>query len=214
MKIYTISPSRLQLYSDCPRCFFLQATGHRQMTTGAMTFGTRLHKAIEDYHKEVYVPDFAPDLKPFMEEYMAMYDQEYQVAEDFWNVQLLDTDIMFKTKVDLVKDDLLIDHKTSARPYTQEFVDGNRQLTGYAWAWRQLYTEPEKGVRINLFLTNAKAGEPLLQTIDTYRDESHFTEWTEWVREILAGIEADQFEAKEARWHNFRDCPFYKEREV
>lgn len=184
------------------------------MTTGAMQFGTRLHKAIEDYHKEDYVPDFAPDLLPYMEEYMAMYDSDYQVCEEFWDVPLLDTDITFKMKVDLVKDDLLIDHKTSARPYSQEFVDNHRQLTGYAWSWRRLYTEPEKAVRINLFLTNPKEGDPLLQVIDTYRDQSHFDDWEAWVREILAGIEADQFEGKEARWHNFVDCPFYKERET
>lgn len=212
MNIEFISPSTLQLYADCPRCFLLKAQGKRQVTTGAMAFGTRLHKAIERYHKEGLF-EFSEDIADYMELYMLEYDRDYQVAEEFWKVDLFDSGVTLRLKIDLIKDDFLIEHKTSSRPYTQQFVDMHRQATAYSWAWGQLYTEREKAIRFNIFVTNPKPDEELLQILETHRTGADFLEWEEWVRSILVGIENDEFEPLPARWHNYPECPMYKERE-
>lgn len=213
MKLYTISPSRLELYSMCPFCFYLNATGKPQRTTNAMRFGTRLHNMLKDYHREVYA-DIPEDLAPYLAEYEKIYDPEYQVVEEEWLTELFDTGINLKMRVDLVKDDLLIEHKTSARPYSQNYVDKMRQLTAYSWSWRQLYTEPETCIRVNVFSTDENA-ERKLDIFETKRDENDFAEWKEWVLQQLAGIEADEFEPNEnGKWHNFEECPFYQEPET
>lgn len=212
MTIYATSPSALELYASCPYCWYLKITGKPQQPTEAMKFGIRLHAALQQYHQEVYVPEFSPDLQPYLDEYMKVYDQEYQICETFWSVPLFDTGINLKMKLDLVKDDFIIDHKTSAREYSQQYVDKMRQLTFYSYGWRQQYTEPETGVRVNLFFTDRKPGEELLEIINSSRQESDFEELKEWVMPLLEGIENDQFEPNErGRFHNFPDCPFFKE---
>lgn len=176
-----------------------------------MFFGTRLHKAIEEYHK--YGRQFFDDdLQDFLDEYMAEYDRDFQTCEEFWKLPLLDTDVQLSLKIDLVKNDMLIEHKTSSTPYSQEFLDGQRQVTAYSWAWHQLYTEKEKNIRFNIFITQPKLGSEIFQVMDTTRSEEDFAEWEIWVREILDGIAADYFEPKKARWHNYEECPYYKER--
>lgn len=209
MTLYTISPSGLEMYESCPYCFYLRYTGHKQETTEAMRFGTRLHNMLKNYHREVY-PDIDEDLAPFLSEYEKIYDPEYQVVEDEWMTPLFDTGINLKMRVDLVKDDLLIEHKTSARPYSQQFVDKHRQLTAYSWAWRQLYSEPETAIRVNVFNT-AQNAERLLDIFETRRTEDDFLEWKDWVLQILAAIAQDEFEPNEAgKFHNYPECPFYK----
>jgi len=211
MKILKTSPSDLETYANCPYCWLLKAKGKRQAPTAAMLFGSRLHKAVENYHKEVY-PETPEEMQKYIDEYENLYTQDYQVVEDFWSLPLLDTDITFNMKVDLVKDDFLIEHKTSARPYSQSFVDVHRQITAYSWAWRMLYTEPEQGIKVNVFLTNPKPEDDLIQVLETERTQDHYDEWSEWVKGVLSGIENDEFEPNEhGKYHNFPECPFYKD---
>ena len=179
-----------------------------------MKFGNRLHLALAAYHKD-QIDICDEDLQAFLNEYKTIYDFEYQVVEEFWSVSLFDTAIQLRTKVDLIKDDFLIDHKTSSRPYTQDLIDSQLQVTAYAYSWHQKFDEPEQGIKFNVFNTNPKPGQELLQVLETHRTQEHFDEWEEWVRKILDGIENNRFEPNpQAKWHNFPGCEFYKEREV
>lgn len=179
--------------------------------TPAIIWGSRMHKAIELYHKEG-TDAVDEDLQPYLDEYMLVNDQEFDVCEKFWRVPLLDTDMMLNLKVDLIKDNILIDHKTSSKLPTQQEIDEQKQLSAYSYAWRHLYTEPEDGIKFNYFLTNPKPGEKLMHVMETSRSDEDLLSWEQWTREILQGIANDEFEPKEARWHNFEDCPLYRER--
>lgn len=212
MKISSISPSKLQMYADCPACFLLCMQGKQQQTSAAMRFGTKVHKAIELFHKYEKT-EADEDVQPYLDAYMEEYDSEYTIAEEFWKVPLFDTGMLLSTKADLIKDNMLIDHKTSKRPYSQEFVDVQHQVTAYSYSWSQKYSQKEDRVRFNIFITDPKPGEELLQILDTQRTEQDILQWKEWVFEVLVGIENDQFEPRKARWHNYDGCPFYEERE-
>lgn len=212
MILKTISPSKLQMYADCPRCFYLCIEKYPQVTTGDMTFGTRLHKAIELYHKEG-LQFVDPDLQDYLDEYTEVYDRDFEIAEEFWQVPLFDTDVKLNLKIDLVKDGFVTDHKTSKRTFTQGYVDQMRQLTAYAYAYRVKFEQEEKGLRINLFNTNPDPGVALMTVIDTVREQLHFDQWEEWVYEILQGIEDDYFEPKKAMWHNYALCPMFVPRD-
>lgn len=212
MKLYSISPSKLQAYADCPRCFLLSMQKGKFVPNAAMIFGTRVHKAIESYHRNGIV-DVDEDLQIYLDAYMEKYDEDFDAAEEFWKVQLLDTDMALNLKIDLIKDNILIDHKTASRMYSQQDVDEQKQLSAYSWAWSKKFDIREDHIRFNIFLTNPKPDQEILQIIDTERTPEDLLEWEEWTREILSGIANDEFEPKPARWHNYEECPFYKERE-
>lgn len=212
MIIKSISPTKLQAYADCPRCFLLSLQKGKFVQTPAIIWGSRMHKALEQYHKLGY-DTTDEDLQPYLDEYMKLNSQDFDVCEQFWKVPLLDTDIMLNLKVDLVKDNILIDHKTVSSLPTQEKIDQQKQLSAYSWAWRQMYDEPEDKIQFNYFLTNPKPGQELMHILSTSRNEDSLKEWEEWTYKILNGIAMDEFEPSEwAPWHNFEDCPLYVER--
>ena len=211
MKVHSLSPTSLELYHSCPYCFYLKYTGHPQETTEAMKFGIRLHSAVANYHKHGLF-EFDEDLQDYLDLYMQEYTRDFQVCEEMWELPLFDTGITFKLKMDLIASDLLIEHKTSARPYSQAYVDMMRQLTAYSWAWGQLYQQREKGIKVNVFIKEPKDDEALLQTLETTRSAADFRDWEAWAKEIVTGIEADYFEPNEkGRYHNYSACQFYKE---
>jgi CRISPR/Cas system-associated exonuclease Cas4 (RecB family) len=214
MIIEKTSPSDLETYSYCPYCWFLKHDGHRQAPTEAMKFGTRLHSAVKKYHRDGEFL-FAEDLQEYLDLYMEQNTRDFETCEEMWEVPLFDTGILFRMKLDLVKDDALTEHKTSARPYSQAYVDTLRQLTAYSWAWGQLYLQREKEIKVNVFLTNPQPEDELIQTFITHRTAADWQIWEQWVRLQLRGIEQDEFEPNpKGRFHNFPECPFYKETEL
>lgn len=171
-----------------------------------------MHRALELYHKEG-IEETAEDLQDYLDEYAAINNQDFDLCEEKWEVPLLDTDIMLRLKIDLIKDNILQDHKTTARIPTQQEIDQQKQLSGYSWAWTQKYHQREDFIRFNFFNTNPKPGEKLFTWMDTERTQADINEWVEWTRQILDGIANDRFDPKPARWHNYEDCPLYVERE-
>lgn len=212
MKIAKTSISDLLLYEQCPYCWYLKHTGYRQKPTKSMLYGTALHKVIENYHKGIENVDDM-QFADYLAEYQAIYTPDYQVCEEFWYLPLFDTGVYFTAKVDLVKDDYLIDHKTSQQVFSQEYLDSMKQLTGYSWAWRQQFSQPEEGIKINLFSTNPERNGALLTVLETKRSEEDYVLWESWVREILKSIDSDYFEPnKNGKWHNYPECSYYKDR--
>lgn len=211
MKIKTISPSKLAAYDNCPSCFFLSTQKAKFVQTPAIIWGLRMHKALEAYHKGGEI-ETDKDLQPYLNEYMAKYNQDFDVCEEFWRLPLLGTGITLVLKIDLVKDNVLTDHKTAKRLPTQEEIDEQKQLSAYSWAINEKFGIREDHIQFNYFLTEPEIGQPLFHELKTQRSLEDLSDWEDWTLEILDGIENDRFDPKPARFHNFADCPLYFER--
>ena len=199
MKIYSISPTGLELYDHCPHCFFLKSKGIPQTTTEAMSFGIKVHDNIQRYHQDQSVLFFDPEVEDYLEEYAALYDRSYELCEERLKVPLFDTGINMTFKIDLVKDQIIYEHKTSRSWYSQEFVDSHRQATAYSYGFRSMYGGNEKAIVFNVF--NTKVEKDHLKTFETQRTEQDFLDFYEWVKDILYGIESDIFPTKPAPFH-------------
>lgn len=205
MKIKTIRVTSLDLYDSCPYCWYLSANGVRQTTNENMALGTSVHKAIESWHRsggqEIQLEKRAV---PFMEAYVKSNTPDYTATEFPFAVPLFDTGITLTGTIDLIKDDWIFEHKTSSTYYSQKQVDEHHQATAYSWAYGKVTGKEPKGIRFNVLIKNKT---PLLQTLDTFRTEEDYGRWENWVRQILSGIEKNEFHAKAGRYHNFKQCP-------
>lgn len=205
MKLTHISPSSLDLYSKCPYCFYLKTLKVEQPHIEAFSFGRALHDAIECYHKGKDSDCGDEIVLSMLEEYMEIYDEDYEVCEELLEVPLFDLDIPLRFRMDLIKDGWIMEHKTSSARYSQDEVDYHKQATAYSYAYRILYGKEEEGIRFNIF--NKKVQKARLQMLDTYRTTDDFSHWEGWVRDILTKIEEDQFEPKPSRFHIYTLCP-------
>ena len=82
--------------------------------------------------------------------------QPVEVEREF----LLDTGVTklpLKGYIDLIDDQhYIIDHKTSKRSFPKDAVERDIQLTAYALAYRKLYRQDEKGVRLDAMIRTKK----------------------------------------------------------
>jgi hypothetical protein len=207
MKITSISPTTLQLYEDCPNCFLLKVNLVKQQPSLPMMFGSKVHNAIEQYHRHE-TTEFDEDVQEYLDEYMSVYDCAFDVLEERMEVPLLDTDIVMPFKMDLIKDGWIMEHKTSSTRYTEDQIAKHKQTSAYSYAFRQIYGEEEKGIRFNVFCTKVKKNR--LECMDTFRTEEDLAYWEQWVRDILRNIEEDKFDPKPGLWHLYSICPFYR----
>jgi hypothetical protein len=86
--------------------------------------------------------------------------QPAEVEREF----LVDTgarELPLKGYIDLIEaDGTIIDHKTTKRSFPQDAAAKDLQLTAYAMAYRQLYGQPESGLRLDALVRNK---EPKVQ---------------------------------------------------
>jgi hypothetical protein len=204
MKLTKIRTTALSLYENCPYCFLLATQGVRQPHKEAFEFGTRVHKAIEQY---VSAPKwrFDSDIRAYVDLFSGMYDREKVIHSEWkFELPLFDTGVTLTGTADMIYDNWLLEHKTSSARYTQEEVDTHRQVTAYSWAFETLSKQKLDGIRFNVFIKNKT---PLLQCVDTYRTQEDYDEWKVWVYDILAKIDRNEFDPKPSRWHIYSICP-------
>lgn len=203
MKLKTIRVTALSLYESCPGCFFLSISGVKHPVIEAFQLGKKVHKAIEEYHlfkKNVFSDEIAPFMKPYIDQ----YDPHYQEVEYRFSLPLFDTGIVLTGTIDLIRDNWIFEHKTSSARYTIQEVDNHKQVTAYAWAYRQIFKKDPTGIRFNVLVKNKV---PVLQCMETYRTDADYDNWKEWVVSILDGIKNDKFDPKPSRFHIYSICP-------
>ena len=203
MQIKKIRVTALDLYSNCPYCWFLSVSGVKQPSNPILELGSAVHKGIEEYHR-FGKRAFSAQTAPFLKAYTEIYRPEYQKVEEKFIIPLFDTGIMLTGTMDLVKNNWIFEHKTSATNWTQKRADEHKQVTAYSYAYRQIFKKEEQGIRFNILVKNKT---PKVQLLDTFRNELDYMIWKEWVLSILDGIKNNQFEPSFSRWHIYKICP-------
>lgn len=203
MILKNIRVTHFDLYDNCPYCFYLAITGVKQPRNANMELGGLVHKSIEEYHrfgKKVFDQKTVNFMKPYIE----IYSPTHQKVEYKFAIPLFNTDITLTGTMDLITNDWIIEHKTSASNWTQQKVDEHKQVTAYSYAYRQIFKKEEKGIRFNILVKNKT---PKVQLLDTFRTEDDYAQWKEWVLMLLDCIKQDQFEPSYGRWHIYTICP-------
>jgi hypothetical protein len=204
MRIDSIRVTELDSYENCSYCFFLQKIGVRQTPNKNLELGSAVHRAIEEYHT-LKKHTFIPAIEPFVLPYISTYDDAYTHCEYKFSLPFPKTTVILTGTIDLIKDFWIFEHKTASSRYTQQQVDIHKQVTAYSYAFKQIFQKDPSGIRFNVIVKNKT---PVLQTLDTWRDERDYEIWKDWVREILENIKHDKFEPNYgARWHNYAICP-------
>lgn len=204
MKIETIRVTSLDQYESCPYCWYLAASGVRQPFNANLSLGSRVHKAIEAYHTREPRSFITADALPFIDAYRTENTADFSFVEYKFVIPLFDTGIKLTGTMDMIKNEWIFEHKTSSSRYTQKQVDEHKQVTGYAYAYREIFKKEERGIKFNVLVKNKV---PKLQQLNTFRTAEDFLIWKEWVYGILQGIEKEKFDPKPSRWHNYKICP-------
>ena len=112
----------------------------------------------------------------------------------------LDADFTLKGFIDLVtEEDLIIDHKTTKRSYSEEQVATDLQLTAYSLAYRMLEGKEERGLRFDVMV---RTKEPKIQHISTKRTQEDINRFLKLVDYVNKAIKTGIFYPRE----NFM-CP-------
>lgn len=212
-KLKHLSYSSLSLFDTCPRCWYLKyVLGYEMPGNDAMNFGSKVHEAIECYHKTGKLPELIEDnsalfsgnsngyLCATVNAYADVYKSEdFDFVEERWDVPIIHPteegrvlELPLQVKIDRIWNKVIRDVKTSASRYKQEQIDGAKQTILYAYAYRQKFGENELGVAYDVLVKNKV---PKLQTLDTFVTDQDITDslwwiWNTWER-ILTYPEPD-----------------------
>jgi hypothetical protein len=185
--------------------------GLQQPPSPEAEMGALLHKAIEHYHKGIAIPPMDYYVKDMFDQYTVIYNapKDYDLCEFSFTIPIIDpstkkdTGFIMRGKIDLLRDDTVIDHKTAKSMYTQAKVDNHFQINAYAyWFWRT-YKKDAKGIRFNLFVKNKV---PKLVICDSYVDFNAYVLWFDRVNKIIEGIKNEKFEPSYRNWHYYDIC--------
>lgn len=116
--------------------------------------------------------------------------QPVEVEREF----LLDTgvtELPLKGYVDLIDDQhYIIDHKTSKRSFPKDAAERDIQLTAYAMAYRKLYGQDERGVRLD---TMVRTKQPKIQQLKATRTQADIERFLRLAGKVEQGIKAGIF---------------------
>ena len=122
-----------------------------------------------DGEKLGYLKDQGIQLLTTYHENLAPKIQPVEVEREF----LLDTgvtELPLKGYIDLIDDQhYIIDHKTSKRSFPKDAAERDIQLTAYAMAYRKLYGQDERGVRLD---TMVRTKQPKIQQLKATRTQA------------------------------------------
>ena len=135
----TISISKIRQFEACPRCYYY----HYQLGIDFpepeyFKYGKKVHNALEHWLKEGKLGgDFA---RQFVEVYKQRYTKEHTLIEHFFELPIIHPytgEILEGTilngRVDLVKDEYVIDHKTAANKWPEGKQHEDMQATFYSY---------------------------------------------------------------------------------
>ena len=101
------------------------------------------------------------------------------------------TELPFKGYIDLIdKQRYIIDHKTSKRSFPRDAAEGDIHLTAYALAYRKLYGQDEKGVRLDVMVITK---QPKMQQLKATRTQADIERFLRIAEKVEQGIKAGIF---------------------
>lgn len=211
-----LSYSALNLYNNCPRCFYLQyglKIWEEEKSEGLL-FGGELHDQIAGYHgyrkpawkkrlDGVRPEEIQREVKPYLKLYKEMYPKESEGVETEFLIDFRHPDtgqslgVPIKGIMDRIHAGHLFEHKTSSARYTKRWARDMKQLTLYSYAFRQLFGKKEKSIKINVFLRRKGPKTRNLEVIETARDNSDYADFWYWARPLVVGIMRGHFGRRE-----------------
>lgn len=187
-----VSYSQLYSFNQCAKCWYLQyILGVQFPEPEYFRFGKAVHTAIEHYHKGTYVEDV--ETRDYVKVYSEQYTPEYTAVEEFFRIPIIHPikktrmPILLSGKIDLIRDEWVIDHKTASRPWPQGKEDDDVQGTIYSYAYRVMFKKQEKGIRFNVL---QKLKKPKLDIRDTFRTAADMVQLYDYIEETIAKIHA------------------------
>lgn len=209
-KLQHLSYSNINLYNQCPRCWYLKYVLKYEMPGSvAMYLGSDVHKAIENYHRTGKLPEIIEYidketkllvsngyLVSMVRAYAEVYKAEdFDFVEEKFTVPIIHPDDPERTHelplmvvIDRIWDGTIRDVKTSACRYKQEQVDNAMQTILYAYAYRKRFNIMEMGVGYDVIVKNKV---PKLQPLDTFVTDESITEALRWVWDTWDKILSD-----------------------
>jgi putative RecB family exonuclease len=101
------------------------------------------------------------------------------------------TELPLKGYIDLIDSNgTIIDHKTTKRSFPQDAAQKDLQLTAYAMAYRQLYGQPENGLRLDALVRNK---QPKVQQLATARSQADVDRFLRLAGQVERAIKAEAF---------------------
>jgi hypothetical protein len=187
-----LSYSNLNLFDQCPRCWYLKyVLGYQLPGSDAMELGRQVHEAIEHYHKSGGERPEPSYVSTFVETYSEMYKPEdFDMVEQTLvvpiqhptdaNIVLLrdGEELPLMVKIDRIWNRWISDTKTSSRKYVQADIDGNHQTVLYAYAYRTHFGEKEDGINFDVLVKNKV---PKLFPMQTFCTDENIGETLQWV---------------------------------
>jgi CRISPR/Cas system-associated exonuclease Cas4 (RecB family) len=152
------------------------------------------------WEREIQEAEFRPDEKPgelkdqgvgllrLYREKVAPKVQPLEVEERF----LIEPDGIRRPitgYIDLIDDQgFIIDHKTSKRSYPADSAEKDLQLTAYAMAYRSVYNQNEKGVRMDVMVRSKK---PKIQQLEGTRSQADIDRFLRLAKHVEHSIDAE-----------------------
>lgn len=216
MKIKTVHITSLQMYENCPHCWYLEnVVGVEKPKSPELDLGTKVHKAIEKWHKtgrKVLTMPEAPFLKAYIKHYGENYwNEDSQLLEHKFEIELKNpvTDapsgVLFAGTIDRVVDNWLFDHKTSKSNWSQEKADSDLQASGYYLAHYLLTGKLADGFTFNVLVKNKTK---VCRPVTTYREMNDLELVFERMMRSIKNIESENFKPNyKAWWHRYSICP-------
>jgi CRISPR/Cas system-associated exonuclease Cas4 (RecB family) len=187
----TISISQIRSFYFCPKCWYLNYyLGLKMPEPEYFTFGKKVHKAIEMYHKGEY--KYGQETDKYIDIYREAYPPKYDEIESYFEIPIinpLNGKETLKTKlngiIDKINEGWIEDHKTASKLWSQKKLDDDIQMTIYSYAYRKIYNKKERGIRVNVLL---KRANPALQTLDTFRVLGDYIEMYNFIMKYIHDV--------------------------
>lgn len=155
---------------------------------------------LKQYHREV-----APTVKPIH-------------VEQPFELKFIEPELRpFYGIIDLIDDEKKVrDAKTSASKFTQDEVDLDIQLTGYAYAYKQITGENAAGLQNDVLV---KSKTPQIQMISTTRNDEEMGTFVDMLKSVDRDIQRNYTEGyfrptpnkMNCGWCGYRNiCPIFK----
>jgi putative RecB family exonuclease len=94
-------------------------------------------------------------------------------------------------KIDAIfTNDTILEIKTSGKSPVQQEIDSNLQITLYSWAYRMLYGQPEKSIKV---VSLVKTKEPKIVVTETQRTERDHSWLIATITQVIRAIDQKLF---------------------
>jgi hypothetical protein len=193
--------------------------GLGEESSPAQVLGSEVHEAIKLYHLRHGVVTISDEALKLYQVYVENVAQgivdapEYEFLVPFENIVTGEKlPLPFYGKIDGISTETgwIHEHKTASAFWTLDDVATNTQATGYAYAYFMQFGRLPEGIRFNILKKNKVT--PKYQSLETYRTYEDLIYFFNWVKDIFAQIETNDFLPKQTRFGSHHHlCPYSRQ---